>query len=184
MKKTSIIFFCLCTILCSCSTENKKVTSPQYPIDEQENNVIMHFYDSDISEEEKQYKIYFYITDFKNRELDTVFDFMIDKNIDTYLDIRISNNLLILTEIEHPDNQKIIDLENMFPTIFDANIENEWKVSEINTEAINYFGENGFFTMFSDVFFESFQIYNEQQNISFNVFILALGYAEYDAYIN
>ena len=190
MKYFSIIFLSLC-ILSSCNkSENftKKVLQihefEYYPINNQRNNLIIHFYDDYDYEnsyiECSQYKIYFYMSDFQNRQYDNIFNFLIDRQMDTYLDIRIVNNSLILTDVSNQRNQKVIHFDEMYPDIFNDTTKNSWIVSEMNKNAIDFFEESGVFSRWiRRNYLKSFQICNDEKNIYFDISILAIAYREY-----
>ena len=172
MKKFKIIFIVLVLFFASCKQKSDLIEKEYYPIDKQENNILINIKKDITPKKDKIYKIYFFMSDFNTRNLDTIFYTILEMDEVGTLDIRLFENKLIATDIRNQNNQSIIDLNFMFPTYFNEETVNDWVISDMNEQAEKFFCST--YEIASRSFFNSFQIENIKTKtvINFSIFIL------------
>lgn len=110
-------------LLFGCS-ENKAI---EYPLDDSVHHITLRFVNDDLYYDDNKYSAIIYMSDYKNREYDTVFrydDLYINESLD--LDIRFIDNKLIITDTTNPNNQQIYDLNDKYPELFNDSLESNW----------------------------------------------------------
>lgn len=167
MKKLITLSLLILLLLTGC--ENKKNQEYIYPIDQDENNIVLPIIIEDIDPNYESIKLYFYIYDENHREYDYTFSHVMDINNSIELDIRMVENKLILSNLEETMNQTIINFEEVFPDIFNENTKTNWFVGELRNEAIELFSNQGGLNKYQ--YFKSFKLYNEISGIEFDVAI-------------
>ena len=170
MKKLITFSLLILLLLTACEKKNREYV---YPIDKDENNIVLPIIIEEIDSNYESIKLYFYISDENHRVYDYTFSHVMDINNSIELDIRMVENKLILSNLEETMNQTIINFEEIFPDIFNQSTKENWIVGNLRNEAIQLFSNQGGMNKYQ--YLKSFKLYNEITGIEFDVAIKSTG---------
>ena len=175
-KKCLFYLLIICLFLFSCNKQSNS-NSDYYPVDIENNNIVLHLNNVNSPYDNKQFTLYFFASDFNYRSYDFTFNFLVDIDNSTSIDIRVVNNNLILTNLGKPIQQSIISLEEINSDIFNENTKNEWIVEDLREEAIQHFSTYHGLTTWS-TYLKSFSIINNNKDIHFDIYIRSQAYVQ------